>query len=68
MIEKGPRNFDCPEIDGPCTDGRCTKERCCEREKLQAATARDLAAKQDRIENAKVWEIIGRIIRRKISN
>jgi hypothetical protein len=59
------RDFDCPEVGGPCADGRCTKEHCCERKRLQAATARELAAKQDRIVNAKTWKIIGRIVRRR---
>ena len=59
------RAFECPETDEPCTDGRCTRELCCEREKLQAVTTREAAAKKDRIYSAKVWEIVRPIIRRR---
>ena len=58
------RSFVCPETEAPCTDGRCTKELCCERERLQAVTTRESAAKEARIANAKVWEIIRPIIKR----
>jgi hypothetical protein len=58
------RNFDCPETEAPCADGRCTKELCCVRERLQAVTTREAAAKQDRIYSAKIWEIIRPIIKR----
>jgi hypothetical protein len=64
MVQPERRNFNCPETDEPCTDRRCAKEHCCEREKLQAATTRELAAKQERIFSAKIWEIIRPIIRR----
>jgi hypothetical protein len=62
------RNFDCPETDEPCTNEGCTKERCRERERLQVAMATEKVARQDRIFIARVWDVIGPIIKRPNSN
>jgi hypothetical protein len=63
-MRKEVRNFNCPETEYPCVDGRCTKERCCERERLHAAEKTEVAAKQQRITNAEVWETIAPLIKR----
>jgi hypothetical protein len=58
MSRKELRNFDCPETEEPCTDGRCIKgHRCCEHERLNAATTREMAAREQRKEDEH-WEIL----------
>jgi hypothetical protein len=59
MSRKELRNFDCPETEEPCTDGRCIKgHHCCEHERLLAATTREMASKEQRKDDAKLWEIL----------
>ena len=68
MTEQESRNFACPETEAPCADGRCTKERCYSREKARVDMARETAAQEQRIRDAELWEIVGPILGRKISN
>jgi hypothetical protein len=63
MEKANARSFDCPETDAPCSNEGCTKENCRERQRLETAMATEKVARQDRIFSAKVWEIIGPIVR-----
>jgi hypothetical protein len=58
------RTFDCPETGDLCTDGRCTKELCCEHVRLQVMATKEAAAKEERLFSAKIWDIIGPILKR----
>jgi hypothetical protein len=63
-----PRNFDCPETEAPCAEGSCTTERCYLRENARVTNIRAAADQEQRIKDARLWEIIDPIVRRKISN
>jgi len=58
------RTFECPETGEPCSDGRCTKELCSEYERVRVAASKEVAAKDQRLSSAKIWEIIGPILKR----
>lgn len=69
MHKAGRRNFVCPETDEPCTDARCLKDTlCCERERSEVAAKREKLARQERIADAEIWEIIKSVIEPKNSN